>query len=115
MEYRMLGKDLNVSAIGFGCMGMTHAFGAPADTKEMTRVLAQAVDMGYTYFDTAQCYTGVNADGSIAYNEELVGTALKPYRNTIILATKCGVRHLGEHLEMDSRRETIRNPYRIDF
>ena len=108
MNYRILGNDLKVSAVGLGCMGMTHASGAPADTKEMTRLLAQAVEMGYTYFDTAQCYTGVNPDGSIAYNEELVGAALKPYRDKIVLATKCGVRHLGDHLEMDSSRETIR-------
>lgn len=108
MNYRVLGNDLRVSAMGLGCMGMTHASGAPADTKEMTKLLAQAVEMGYTYFDTAECYTGVNPDGSIAYNEELVGAALKPYRDKIVLATKCGVRHLGDHLEMDSRRVTIR-------
>lgn len=108
MEKRILGKDLAVSAVGLGCMGMTHASGAPADVKEMSELLAQAVDMGYTLFDTAECYTGVNTDGSIAYNEELVGEALKPYRNKIVLATKCGVRHMGDHLEFDSRPETIR-------
>ena len=108
MKTRILGKDLKVSAVGLGCMGMTHASGAPADVKEMTELLAQAVDMGYTLFDTAECYTGVNPDGSIAYNEELVGQALKPYRDKIVLATKCGVQHKGDHLEMDSRPETIR-------
>lgn len=108
MEKRILGKDLTVSAVGLGCMGMTHASGAPADVKEMSELLAQAVDMGYMLFDTAECYTGVNTDGSIAYNEELVGEALKPYRNKIVLATKCGVRHMGDHLEFDSRPETIR-------
>ena len=108
MKTRILGKDLKVSAVGLGCMGMTHASGAPADVKEMTELLAQAVDIGYTMFDTAECYTGVNADGSTAYNEELVGKALKPYRDKIILATKCGVQHKGDHLEMDSRPETIR-------
>lgn len=108
MEKRILGKDLAVSAVGLGCMGMTHASGAPADVKEMSELLAQAVDMGYMLFDTAECYTGVNTDGSIAYNEELVGEALKPYRNKIVLATKCGVRHMGDHLEFDSRPETIR-------
>lgn len=108
METRILGKDLRVSAVGLGCMGMTHASGVPADVKAMTELLAKAVDMGYTLFDTAECYTGVNPDGTIAYNEELVGEALKPYRNKIVLATKCGVRHMGDHLEMDSSRETIR-------
>ena len=92
MKTRILGKNLKVSAVGLGCMGMTHASGAPADAKEMTELLAQAVDMGYTMFDTAECYTGVNADGSTAYSEELVGQALKPYRDKIVLATKCGVR-----------------------
>ena len=87
---------------------MTHASGAPADPKEMTELLAKAVDMGYTLFDTAECYTGVNADGSIAYNEELVGPALKHYRSKIVLATKCGVQHKGDHLEFDSRPQTIR-------
>lgn len=108
MKTRILGKNLEVSAVGLGCMGMTHASGAPADVKEMTELLAQAVDMDYTLFDTAECYTGVNPDGSIAYNEELVGQALKPYRDKIVLATKCGVQHKGDHLEMDSRPETIR-------
>ena len=108
MKTRILGKDLKVSAVGLGCMGMTHASGAPADLKEMTELLAQALDMGYTMFDTAECYTGVNPDGNTAYNEELVGQALKPYRDKIVLATKCGVQHKGDHLEMDSRPETIR-------
>lgn len=108
METRILGNDLAVSAVGLGCMGMTHAFGAPADGKEMTELIAKAVDMGYTFFDTAECYTGTNPDASTAYNEELVGTALKPYRDKVVIATKCGVRHMGDHLEMDSRPETIR-------
>lgn len=108
MKTRILGKDLKVSAVGLGCMGMTHASGAPANVKEMTELLVQAVDIGYTMFDTAECYTGVNPDGSTAYNEELVGQALKPYRDKIVLATKCGVQHKGDHLEMDSRPETIR-------
>ena len=108
MENRVLGTDFVVSAIGLGCMGMTHASGAPADVKEMTELLAKAVDMGYTMFDTAECYTGINPDGSTAYNEELVGAALKPYRDKIVLATKCGVRHMGDHLELDSSRATIR-------
>ena len=108
MKNRILGKDLTVSVVGFGCMGMTHAYGAPSDPAEMTKVLHQAVDMGYSFFDTAECYTGINADGSTAYNEELVGKALKPYRQDVIIATKCGVRHTPEGLKTDSRPETIR-------
>ncbi len=108
MQARILGTDLSVSPVGLGCMGMTHASGAPADVKEMTKLIAKAVDMGYTFFDTAECYTGTNSDGSTAYNEELVGAALKPYRDKVIIATKCGVRHMGDHLELDSRPKTIR-------
>ena len=65
MEHRVLGKDLNVSPVGLGCMGMTHAYGAPADEKEMAKLLEKAVDMGYTFFDTAECYTGTKPDGTI--------------------------------------------------
>ncbi|MBE7724466.1 MAG: aldo/keto reductase [Enterocloster citroniae] len=108
MNTRILGKDLRVSAVSLGCMGMTHASGSPADPKEMTKLLHEAVDIGYKYFDTAECYTGINADGTTAYNEELVGRALKPYRHDIVIATKCGVQHSPNGLVMDSRPETIR-------
>ncbi len=108
MKYRTLGKELTVSAVSLGCMGMTHAFGAPSDTKEMTRLLHEAVELGYTMFDTAECYTGKLSDGSIAYNEELVGAALKPYREKVVIATKFGVRHAPDGLLTDSRPETIR-------
>ena len=108
MRTRILGKDLTVSAVSLGCMGMTHAFGAPSDTKEMTKLLHEAVDLGYIYFDTAECYTGENPDGTTAYNEELVGTALKPYRDKVVIATKFGVQHSPNGLLTDSRPETIR-------
>lgn len=73
MQYRTLGKDLTVSAVGLGCMGMSHAYGAPADKKEMTELLARAVDMGCTFFDTAELYgTPENPHD----NEELLGPAL---------------------------------------
>lgn len=108
MKDRVLGKDLKVSPVGLGCMGMTHAYGAPADEKEMAKLLEQAVDMGYTFFDTAECYTGVRPDGTTAYNEELVGAALKPYRDKVVIATKCGVRHLGDRLEVDCSPQAIR-------
>lgn len=108
MKTRVLGKDLAVSAISLGCMGMTHASGAPADTKEMTHVLHEAVDLGYLYFDTAECYTGINPDGTTAYNEELVGAALRPHRSKVVIATKFGVQITSNGLTMDSRPETIR-------
>lgn len=108
MQNRVLGKDLTISAVGLGCMGMTHAYGAPADVKEMKELLAQAVDLGCTFFDTAECYTGINPDGTTAYNEELVGEGLKPYRDKLVIASKFGVQHAGSGLAMDSRPETIR-------
>ena len=88
MEYRTLGNDLTVSAVGLGCMGMSHAYGAPANKKEMTELLAQAVGMGYTFFDTAEVY---GTPDNLHDNEELVGAALKPYRDKIVLATKFGI------------------------
>ncbi len=109
MEQRMLGNSaLEVSAIGLGCMGITHASGTPMSIKDGVKVIEQAYDMGYTLFDTAECYTGINSDGSIAYNEEVVGQALRPIRNKIVLATKCGVQHGKDRLIVDSRPETIR-------
>lgn len=111
MEYRTLGKDLTVSAVGLGCMGMSHAYGAPADKREMSNLLAEAVDMGYTFFDTAEVYgTPENPHD----NEELVGMALKPYRNRILLSTKFGIHfdmessEINKPLVPDSRPEVIR-------
>lgn len=108
MNKRILGKDLTVSVVSLGCMGMTHAFGAPSNVTEMTRLLHEAVDLGYIMFDTAECYTGTFADGTTAYNEELVGAALAPYRDKVVIATKFGVHHSPNGLLMDSRPETIR-------
>lgn len=69
-------------------MGMSHGYGVPADKKEMTRLLADAVDMGYTLFDTAEIY-GTPDDPHA--NEELLGNALKPYRDKVVIATKFGL------------------------
>ena len=111
MQYRTLGSDLTVSAVGLGCMGMSHAYGAPADKKEMTELLAQAVDLGYTFFDTAEVYGTLEQPHD---NEELVGAALKPYRNKIVLATKFGIHFdmtstaTNKPLVPDSRPKVIR-------
>ncbi len=111
MEKRILGKDLEVSAIGLGCMGMSHAYGPAADKKEMTELLAKAVERGYTFFDTAEVYgTPENPHD----NEELLGEALKPFRNQIVLASKCGIRfdesspEVNKPLIPDGRPESIK-------
>ena len=109
MKYRTLGRDLTVSAVSLGCMGMTHAYGKPSEEKPMLDLIAQAVDLGCTMFDTAECYIGTKPDGTTAYNEELVGKGLKAYRDKVIIASKFGVRHEGTVLKMDSRPETIRS------
>ncbi len=112
MEFRTLGlSGLRVSSVGLGCMGMSHAYGMPADRNEMTELLSYAVDMGYTFFDTAEIY-GTNSNPHD--NEELLGKALKPFRNQIILATKFGLSFEntgsdGPHaLIPDARPEIIR-------
>src|SRR5580700_1803662 len=84
MKKRRLGKsNLEVSAIGLGCMGMSFSYGPPKDKKEMTGVLHAAVDRGITFFDTAEIYGPF-------INEELVGEALAPYRGKVVIATKFG-------------------------
>lgn len=109
MQTRKLGNTgMDISAVGLGCMGLSHAFGTPLEKQEAANKVRAAFDMGYTFFDTAECYTGTNPDGTIARNEEAVGMGIKGIRDKIILCTKCGVIHHGDHLEMDSRPETIR-------
>ena len=88
MKYRTLGKNMQVSAVGLGCMGMSHGYGSPADKKEMGKLLAKAVAMGYTFFDTAEVY-GTPENPHI--NEELLGEMLKPYRHNVVIGTKFGV------------------------
>lgn len=109
MKTRILGKDLEVSSVGLGCMGFSHASGAPTERSVAVKTIRDAYEMGYTFFDTAECYTGVNADGSTSYNEELVGEALKDIRDKVVIATKCGVHHAPDHgLILDSSPATIR-------
>jgi aryl-alcohol dehydrogenase-like predicted oxidoreductase len=83
MQKRKLGKDLEVSAVGLGCMGMSSAYGPAADKGEMITMLRAAYDLGVTHFDTAEAY------GPFA-NEELVGEALQPIRDKVTIATKFG-------------------------
>src|SRR6204780_360911 len=84
MQTRKLGTDgLEVSALGFGCMGMSWSYGPPKDKKEMTSPLHGAVDRGVTFFDTAEVYGPL-------LNEELVGEGLAPFRGRVVIATKFG-------------------------
>ena len=84
MQTRKLGNsNLEVSAIGLGCMGMSFGYGSPKDKQEMTALLGAAVDRGVTFFDTAEVYGPY-------LNEELVGEALAPFRDQVVIATKFG-------------------------
>src|SRR5438128_1916932 len=86
MQKRKLGKsNLEVSAIGLGCMGMSDGYGPAADRREMISLIRTAVDRGITFFDTAQMYGPFT-------NEELVGEALAPVRSQVMVATKFGLK-----------------------
>src|SRR5687767_3276075 len=103
MKTRELGNGLRVSALGLGCMGMSHGYGKPADRQEMIRLLHAAVERGITLFDTAEVYGPFT-------NEELVGEALAPLRQRVSIATKFGFRigEDGQQSGVDSRPEHIR-------
>ena len=111
MNTRTLGADLTVSAVGLGCMGFSHAYGAPTEKNEAIRSIRAACDLGYTLFDTAETY-GTAADPH--ENEKLVGEALKDVRNSVQIVTKFGIRFdetstaVNKPLIPDSRPETIR-------
>lgn len=111
MDTRTLGADLTVSAVGLGCMGFSHAYGAPTENNEAIRSIRAAYDMGYTMFDTAETY-GTAADPH--ENEKLVGEALKDVRDKVQIVTKFGIGFdetstaVNKPLIPDSRPETIR-------
>lgn len=110
MEKRVLGNGLEVSAVGLGCMGFTHAYGAPSDLKEAKRALEESIEMGYTFFDTAERYFGFDASGKQLWNEELVGDALAGCRNKVRIATKFGIGVTAEgEMLLDSHPQTIRS------
>jgi aryl-alcohol dehydrogenase-like predicted oxidoreductase len=104
MQKRKLGKsNLEVSAIGLGCMGMSFGYGPAKDKQEMISLIRAAVERGVTFFDTAEMY------GPFA-NEELVGEALAPFRKQVVIATKFGFKigSKGEQIGLDSRPEHIK-------
>ena len=101
MQKRRLGdSDLEVSAIGLGCMGMSDSYGPPQDRQEMLALLRAAVERGVTFFDTAEVYGPFT-------NEELVGEGLAPFRDEVVIATKFGFR-LETGGGVDSRPQHIR-------
>ena len=104
MHTRILGRDLRVSAIGLGAMGMSQSYGPnPGDRSDMIAVLRGAVDLGVTFFDTAEVYGPY-------VNEELVGEALAPVRDQVVIATKFGFRiENGASAGLNSRPEQIRS------
>ncbi len=105
MQKRKLGKsNLEVSAIGLGCMGMSFGYGPAADKKEMIALIRTAVERGVTFFDTAEVYGPFT-------NEELVGEALAPLRAKVVIATKFGFKldpKTGKQAGLDSRPEHIK-------
>jgi aryl-alcohol dehydrogenase-like predicted oxidoreductase len=102
MQKRKLGNNLEVSVIGLGCMSMSSGYGPPADKQEMISLVRTAVDRGVTFFDTAQVYGPFT-------NEELVGEALSPVRERVVIATKFGFDlETGQSGGLDSRPETIK-------
>ena len=104
MKKRKLGKsNLEVSAIGLGCMGMSYGYGPAHDKQEMIALLRKAVELGITFFDTAEAYGPFT-------NEELVGEALAPMRERVVIATKFGFKFgpKGEQIGLDSRPEHIK-------
>jgi aryl-alcohol dehydrogenase-like predicted oxidoreductase len=104
MKMRKLGKtNLEVSAIGLGCMGMSSAYGPPGDKQEMISLIHSAVERGVTFFDTAEIYGPFT-------NEELVGEALAPMRERVVIATKFGFKFgpKGQQIGLDSRPEHIK-------
>jgi aryl-alcohol dehydrogenase-like predicted oxidoreductase len=103
MQKRKLGNsNLEVSALGLGCMGMSHGYGPPGDKTEMIALIRAAVERGITFFDTAEIYGPYS-------NEELVGEALAPYRGRVAIATKFGFKiEAGKQTGLDSRPEHIR-------
>lgn len=99
MDQRQLGP-FSVSAIGLGCMSLSHAYGTPPPREQAERVLLGALDAGYTFFDTAAVY-------GVGHNETLVGEVLKHRRSEFVLASKCGLTN-GDQRELNGRPEVLK-------
>ncbi len=111
MEKKILGSNLEVSAVGLGCMGFSHAYGAPTSDEEAIKNIRAAYDLGYTMYDTAEIY---GTAGDPHRNEVLVGDALKDIRNKVQIVTKFGIHfdysssEVNKPLITDARPEVIR-------
>src|SRR6202795_564221 len=103
MQKRTFGNsNLKVSAVGLGCMGMSFGYGPPADKREMISLMRTAVERGIAFFDTAEVYGPFT-------NEELVGEALSPVRDKVVIATKFGFDlETGQSRGLDSHPETVK-------
>lgn len=102
MEHRILGKEgLKVSSIGLGCMGLSFGYGPATEKGQGIRLIREAYEQGVTFFDTAEVYGPFE-------NEKLVGEALEPIRENVVIATKFGFKDGDSKKEQDSRPETIR-------
>lgn len=102
MLNRRLGQTLSVSEIGYGCMGLSHAYGFAFEKDLAIKRIREAFDCGYSFFDTAEVYIGKYEDGTDSINEEIVGEALRPIRDKVAIATKGGI-SLGENHKIVSR------------
>ena len=102
MHKRKLGKSgLEVSALGLGCMGLSFGYGPATEKQQAITLIRSAFDRGVTFFDTAECYGPFT-------NEELVGEALSPFREKVVIATKFGFEDGDSHKGLNSRPERIR-------
>ena len=110
MKTRTLGQNLEVSAIGLGCMGLSFGLGPATDKKEAIAVIRSALDRGVTLFDTAEAYGPFT-------NEELVGEALEPVRDRVLVCTKFGfdINEQGQPVGLDSRPARIRKVVEASF
>ncbi|MGF7076414.1 aldo/keto reductase [Mucilaginibacter sp. 3215] len=101
MDKRILGKDLEVSTLGLGCMGLSYGYGPATEKTEAIELIRHAFEIGVTFFDTAEAYGPY-------LNEEVVGEALEPFRNEVVIATKFGFKNGKTSDGLDSRPENIR-------
>src|SRR4051794_12245276 len=102
MQHRQLGRSgLEVSALGLGCMGLSYGYGPATDTADAVKLIRAAFDLGVTFFDTAEAYGPF-------INERVVGEALAPFRDQVVIATKFGFRNGESNAGLDSRPDRIR-------